>query len=120
MGKKEKFKKVLKKGFEGAKKGYQEASKVMMTYGPGLHRGMGRVAESIQSGMAVSPMIYDTRGKMIMKKRMPVKQDIYYKIPKMKKIKKEAKGKMVRVSRKVSKDVSRAQVNFSNLSIGVR
>ena len=118
MGKKEKLKKILKSGFEGAKKGYQEASKAMMTYGPPLHRGMGRVAKSIQMGMAVSPRIYDTRGKMIIR-RMPVKQDVYYNIPKMKKGK-QAKGKLVRVSRNVTKDVNKAQVNFSNLSIGVR
>jgi hypothetical protein len=56
--KKKKVIKALSKALVGTKKACKGTSKFIKTHGPGINRGLGRVAESISEGMAIRQQPY--------------------------------------------------------------
>jgi len=74
---KEKTKELLKKAWGGTKKGYQETSKFVGTYGPKFNRYTGQVASNIQRGIYVQPqkrIDVEFVQKRQINKKMPIKR----------------------------------------------
>lgn len=103
---KKKVKGVLSKTLAGARKGYKEASRAIVKYGPGIQKGLGSVAQNIQEGFSATPRMIKRNGKMILHKPKSRQDEMYMQISK------KGKSRMVSMPK-----MKKKKVDWANLGV---